>query len=144
MSPADAAALTDEPDWIELWDALKPADDGFETILRRWREWHWTPTDDGRKLMAPSVDGVIALAHLGIMPPKTLPDRPPRPFEAQADAHTWFVSEGRAWRVLGIEDGLLCLNSFGDERQITLEPASKWVAYCEQHNAALEAMRAKP
>ena len=39
---------------------------------------------------------------------------------------------------------MLMLNSFGDERQITLEPASKWVNYCEQHAAALEAMRAKP
>ena len=141
MSPADAAALLNEPDWVELWDALKPADDGFEVILRRWREWHWTPTDDGRKLMAPSVDGVIALAHLGIMPQLRMEARAPRPFEPQIDDHCWFVSEGRAWRVLGIEDKMLCLNSFGDLRQITMEPASKWTKYCELHNAALEAIK---
>ena len=29
MSPADAAALLDEPDWIEFWDALKPASSRF-------------------------------------------------------------------------------------------------------------------
>jgi hypothetical protein len=62
-------------------------------------------------------------------------------FEEQIDGQCWFVSEGRAWRVLGIEDKMLFLNSFGEERQIALEPASKWTKYCELHAAALEAVR---
>ena len=139
MSPVEAAAITVEPDWVQVFKDR--GEFAFENILIDWRKWHFTRLDDGRKKMAPSVDGVIALAILGVMPPRTLPDRPPGLFEEQIDDHCWFVSEGRAWRVLGIEDGMLMLNSFGDERQITLAPRSKWVKYCEQHAAVLEAMR---
>ncbi len=139
MSPAEAAAITEEPDWVQVF--ADSGGMGFENVLMAWRKWHWAPLDDGRKKMASSVDGVIALALLGIMPPRTLTDRPPGLFEPQIDDQCWFVSEGRAWRVLGIEDKMLFLNSFGEERQIALEPASKWTKYCEQHAAALEAIR---
>ncbi len=140
MTPAEAAALLDEPDWVEVFKARGESDTAFENLLTEYRKWHFTVLEDGRKKMAPSVDGVVALALLGIMPPRTLPDRPPGPFEEQHDDQCWFVSEGRAWRVLGIEDGMLMLNSFGDERQIKLAPASKWANYCDQHAAVLEAM----
>ena len=141
MSPAEAAAITQEPDWVQVFKDRSSTEMAFENLLLEWRKWHWTPLDDGRKKMASSVDGVIALALLGIMPPRTLPDRPPGLFEEQIDGQCWFVSEGRAWRVLGIEDKMLMLNSFGEERQIGLEPASKWTKYCELHAAALEALR---
>ena len=52
----------------------------------------------------------------------------------------WFVSEGRSWRILGIEDKMLMLNSFGEEWQIDLSRA-KWEKYCDSWAAALEAMR---
>ena len=52
----------------------------------------------------------------------------------------WFVSEGRAWRILGIEDNMLMLNSFGEEWQIDLSRA-KWEKYCDSWAAALEALR---
>ena len=62
---------------------------------------------------------MIALAHLGIMPPKTLPDRPPQAIRGEADAHMVRV-RGTDLACSGREDGLLCLNSFGDERLIAL------------------------
>ena len=33
MSPAEAVAVTEEPKWLELWDALKHGDDGYEVLL---------------------------------------------------------------------------------------------------------------
>ena len=140
MSPKEASEILDEPDWAAQFADSGGSEIAFENILTAWRKWHFAPLDDGRKKMAPSVDGVIALALLGIMPPRTLPDRPPGPFEEQIDDQCWFVSEGRAWRILGIEDKLLCLNSFGDEKQIDLTRA-KWDSYCAHHAAVLEAMR---
>ena len=139
MSPAEAAAITEEPDWVQLFKDRGGSEFAFENLLIEWRKWHFTPLDDGRKKMAPSVDGVIALAILGIMPPKTLYGAPGL-FEEQIDDHCWFVSEGRAWRILGIEDKMLMLNSFGDEWQIDLTRA-KWEKYTAAWVQALEAMR---
>ena len=107
MSPAEAAAITEEPDWVQVFKDRGGSEIAFENLLIEWRKWHFAPLDDGRKKMAPSVDGVIALALLGIMPPRTMPDRPPGLFEEQIDDMCWFVSEGRAWRILGIEDKML-------------------------------------
>ena len=146
MSPAEAAAITEEPNWVQMFADSGGSEIAFENILTAWRKWHWTPVVvDGveKKKMAPSVDGVIALALLGIMPPRTLPDRPPGLFEEQVDDHCWFVSEGRAWRILGIEDNMLMLNSFGEEWQIDLTRA-KWDNYCAAWSAALEALRKRP
>ena len=140
MSPAEAAAITEEPDWVQMFADSDGSEFGFENVLTAWRKWHFTPLDDGRKKMAPSVDGVIALALLGVMPPRSMPDRPPGPFEEQIDDMCWFVSEGRSWRILGIEDNMLMLNSFGEEWQIDLSRA-KWEKYCDSWAAALEAMR---
>jgi len=139
MSPAEAAAITQEPDWIQLFKDRGGSEQAFQNLLIEWRKWHWTPVGEKKK-MAPSVDGVIALAKLGVMPPRTLPDRPPGPFEPQDNDHCWFVSEGRAWAIVGIEDGMLMLNSFGEEKQIDLTRA-KWDKYCEHHAAVLEIMR---
>ena len=138
MSPAEAAAITEEPDWVQLFKDRGGSEFAFENLLVEWRKWHFTPLDDGRKKMAPSVDGVVALAVLGIMPPKTLYGAPGL-LEEQIDDHCWFVSEGRAWRILGIEDKMLMLNSFGDEWQIDLTRA-KWEKYTAAWVQALEAI----
>ncbi len=139
MSPAEAAAITKEPDWIQLFKNHGESDIAFENLLLEWRKWHWTPAGEKKK-MAPSIDGVIALALLGIMPPRTLADRAPGSFEAQHDDHMWLVTEGRAWRILAIEDKTMVLDSFGEGRQIDLSRA-RWEKYSEAWAAALEAMR---
>jgi hypothetical protein len=148
LSPADAAALTEEPNWRELWEKLKVADDGFEAILTQWRRWHWIPGDEYRdehgqmrvqKIPASAVSAIIALAALGIMPIRSI-DWPHSLFEDELDAHCWLVTEGRAWRILGIEDKTLFLDSFGETRQIDLARA-KWDKYCEAAAAVLEAAR---
>jgi hypothetical protein len=148
VSPAEAVAVTEEPNWRDLWRALKAADDGYEVLLMKYRRWHWTPgieyrDDHGQtrvqKNMGPSVDGVIALSKLKIFPP-TIPENPLTSFAGeQHDGHMWFLSQGRAWRILGIEDKMLMLDSFGEQWQIDLNKA-KWEKYCEAARKALEAM----
>ena len=96
MTPAAAAALLDEPDWVQAFKDRGSSEFAYENLLTEWRKWHFTVLDDGRKLMAPSTAGVIALANLGVMPPRTLPDRLSGLFEEQIDDHCWFISEGRA------------------------------------------------
>jgi hypothetical protein len=142
MSPKEAGALLAEPDWADMFADRGGTELAFENILREWRAFHWTPVGD-KKRPAGATEGIIALALIGIMPPRSLPDRPPGLFEEQVDDHCWFVSEGRAWRVMGIEDRMLMLRSgFSDEeRQINLDPLSRWVKYCEAHNAQLAARR---
>ena len=142
MTPKEAGALLQEPNWAMLFADRGGTELAFENILREWRAFHWTPVGD-KKRPAGATEGIIALALLGVMPPRSLPDRPPGLFEEQHDDHTIFVSEGRAWRIVGIEDRMLMLRSgFSDEeRQIALDPLSRWVKYCEQHNAQLEARR---
>ena len=71
------------------------------------------------------------------MPPRSLTERRPGLFEAQVDAHCWLASKGRAWRVWGILDGWLIVNSFGEEWHIDLKKA-KWESYVEQ---AAESLR---
>lgn len=128
MTPADAGKILAEPDWLDLWDRLKVADDGFEAILRKWREWHFSPAADGKKKLAPSIDGLVALANLGIMPLRNHTEGQGTLFEEQHDDHCHLITEGRSWRILGIEDKTLFLNAFGEERQIDLSKA-KWTQY---------------
>jgi hypothetical protein len=138
VTPAEVAASLDEPDWIAQWELLKVADDGFEALLTQYRKWHWTPIEGSdKKQAAPPTDAIIALAQLGVMPPRSLTERRPCPFEAQVDAHCWLVSKGRAWRIWKILDGWLILNSFGEEWHIDLKKA-KWESYVEAASAALK------
>ena len=146
MSPAEALAITDEPDWVEEFNATSKDDVAFETLLTRWRRWHWTPVvyrNEEKKQPAPAVDGIIALAGLGIMPPRTLKDRPPGLFVEQQDDHMWLVTQGRAWRIVAIEDMTMHLDSFGEPRQIDIARA-RWDKYCEGHAALLEAQMKTP
>jgi hypothetical protein len=144
VSPAEAAASLEEPDWVAQWEILREADDGFEALLRQWRRWHWSPveTDDGVKMKAPApaLEGIIALAQLGIMPPRRLKDRPPGSFEEQIDDHMWIVSKNRAWRITDVEGPVMKLNSFGDIWEINLSRAN-WDAYVAGASAALEEQR---
>ena len=134
MTPQEALEILDEPDWVAEFALTSRDDVAFETLLTRWRRWHWTPVvyrNEEKKNPAPAVDGVIALAGLGIMPPRTLKDRPPGLFVEQQDAHCGLIISQRWWRIVGIEDKTLFLDSFGEPKQIDLSKAS-W----EKHNEA--------
>lgn len=137
MTPAQVAASLDEPDWVKQWQELKAADDGFDALLSQWRKWHWSPIEGSNKKMpAPATDGVIALAQMGVMPPRSLKDRGPGSFMEQHDAQMWFQSQGRAWRIWRIQDGWLIVNSFGEEWHIDLKKM-KWDNYTAAASAAL-------
>jgi hypothetical protein len=143
VRPAEVAASLDEPDWLAQWKILQVADDGFEALLRQWRRWHWTPTErDGVKMKqpAPATDAIIALAQIGIMPPRSLKDRLRGAFQEQIDDHMWIVSKGRAWRIIDMKDQIMLLNSFGDKWEINLSRAN-WDAYVAGASAALEEQR---
>ena len=139
MSPKEASEILDEPNWNEEFKKRGSDDYAFESVLTSYRRWHWTPIEingEAKKQAASATDGIIALALLGVMPPRSLTERRPGHFEAQVDAHCWFLSKGRAWRVWGILDGWLIVNSFGEEWHIDLKKA-KWESYVEQAAAAL-------
>ena len=140
MSPAEAAASLDEPDWAAMFLDLGGEDSAFDAVLSQWRRWHWTPIEiDGvlKKKAASATDGIIALAQAGVMPPRSLTEAQRRPFEEQHDAHMWLRSKDRSWRILGVQDGVMMLNSYGEEWEINLKRA-KWDDYVIAAAAALE------
>jgi hypothetical protein len=158
MTPREAGAIElEEPDWREVfeeecarWPKLPrylAEDSGFESTLSRWRRFHWIPIEiDGKlkKRPAGAIEGMIALAKLQIMPPRSLARDVPRDnklFEPDVgDAHCWIQISGRAWRILGVEDRMLLLDSFGESKQINLTSA-KWENYLQAACAVLDALR---
>ena len=136
MSPKEAVEIIEEPNWRDLWSALQHSDDGYEVLLTKWRKWNYVVVD-GRKQLAPSVDGAIALARMGLYPKS---NHPPGIFVEQHDDHMWLVTEGRAWRIVAIESKTMVLDSFGEPKQIDLTRV-KWNRYCDGHAAVLEARR---
>jgi hypothetical protein len=140
MTPAEAAASLDEPDWVAWFKDLGGEFSAYEAVLFQWRRWHWTPVEingQHKRRPAPAADGIVALAQIGVRYPTLLKERPPGLFEEQHDAHCWLLSQERAWRVLGVEDGTLMLNSFGEDWHIDLKKA-KWDGYVVKAAAALK------
>jgi hypothetical protein len=159
MSPAEAGTILDgieEPDWRALWTVLQVADDGFDALMFQWRRFHCTlgleyRDDHGRlrrqRLPAPAVDCIIALAQLGIMPPRSLLRDLPRggPGGFQSDDHCWLMSkEGEEWRIAGIEDRVLVLKRDGEQKTVDLgsnqgvgRNGVDWTKYCDNRAAAL-------
>ncbi len=68
MSPAEASALLEEPDWAIMFADRGGTELAFETVLRDWRAFHWTPVGD-KKRPAGATEGIVALALIGVMPP---------------------------------------------------------------------------
>lgn len=148
VSPAEASAIElEEPNWptrfeehCGRWPKLPrylQEDSAFEATLVDWRRWHAV---DGKT--AAAADGMVALAKLKIFPPRNLIKDVPRDgelFEEQHDAHCWMTMSQRAWRVLGIEDKMLLLDSFGERTQVDLSKA-KWEKYLDK---AVEALLGK-
>jgi hypothetical protein len=121
--------------------------------MTEWRRFHFEWRGDQR-FKAPQADAVIALAKLGIMPPRSLdpdPDNPdlsklPQPGllkDLQHDAHCWVNFEASAWKVRAIEDGVLHLwHGWRPKVEIwsidlnQYTPA-QWARYCEKAAAML-------
>ena len=146
MSPAEAGAITDEPDWVEMFDDRFRSEFAFEEVMLAWRRWHWTPVlvpvgrtkhgeviTEQEKQPASATEAIIALAGLGIMPPRTLEGD-----GYQHDDHCFLMSEGRQWRIVGVEDKTMILTSDGAQWQIDLSRAT-WGKYIEAAAAALKA-----
>ena len=83
MSPAEAGAMLDEPDWKQRFEELKrdrelpphlAQDAAFEDVLKEWRKFHFTwgtkAKQDGslERIPANAVDGIIRLAQLESCP----------------------------------------------------------------------------
>jgi hypothetical protein len=154
MTPREAGELElEEPNWRDRfeehclrWPKLPrylAEDSAFEATLSDWRRHHFTWVEvDGKakRRAAKAIDGMIALAKLRIFPPRNLIKDAPRDGKCYepdlGDDHCWLTISGRAWRVVTIEDRMLILDSFGEDKQIDLNRA-KWEA---NTNAALAAM----
>jgi hypothetical protein len=158
MTPHEAGAVEyEEPDWkvrfeehVLRWPKL-PAylarDSAFEATLSDWRRFHWSPVEvDGKlkKRPAGATEAIVALAKLGIMPPRSLREDIPRDGELHepdiGDDHCWLQVAGRAWRIVGIEDRMLILDSFGEGKQIDLNRA-RWDNYTEAAAQMLDVLR---
>lgn len=138
MSPAEAGAILDEPDWVQMFDDRNRSEFAFEEVMLAWRRWHWTPVIVNgveKKQPAGATEALIALAGLSIMPPRTLFGD-----GYQHDDHCFLMSQGREWRIAGVEDKTMILKSDGEQWQIDLSRAT-WGKYVEAAAAALEARR---
>lgn len=159
MSPAEAGdILYEELDWVAMFEdecARKPdwplylrEVDAFEFTLKQWRRFHATPAAEGRHKPAGAVDGMIALAKLGIMAPRSTWRDLPRDGRTgyQSDDHCWLSISGEQWRITGIEDRMLHLERMTfdaqepERKQIDLNRAD-WKAHIEAALKILDAMR---
>jgi hypothetical protein len=158
MTPREAGAIElEEPDWkirfeehVLRWPKLPDylaRDSAFEATMSDWRRFHFTPVEvDGKlkKRPAGATEAIIALAKLGIFPPRSLREDIPRDGKCLepdlGDDHCWLQIAGRAWRIIAIEDRMLILDSFGEDKQINLTSA-RWEKYVEAATTVLDAAR---
>jgi hypothetical protein len=158
VTPREAGELElEEPNWrdrfeshCERWPRLPrylQEDSAFEATLLDWRRFHWTPIEVEGKLKkrpAGATQAIVALAKLRIFPPRNLIKDVPRDGKCYepdlGDDHLWLQIAGRAWRIVAIEDKMLILDSFGEDKQIDLNRA-RWK---ENTDAALAAMGVGP
>lgn len=150
MTAAEAGAIElEEPDWhsrVRDYDDMHEdapielkQDAAFDRVLYEYRRFHFTWVDNGKRRPLASSNAVVALAKLGIMAPRSRTKDIPHTDELhgyQHDDHCWLVNE-RAWRIVAIEDKTLCLDSFGDTKQVDLA-AAKWDKYVEQRLQILQ------
>jgi hypothetical protein len=160
VSPAEAGRIEiEEPDWKAVfeeecarWPTLPrylQEDSAFESTLSRWRRFHWTPVvvdKKDMKLPAPMTEGVVELARLGIMPPRSAWNDIPRGDELgyQYDDHCWLSYNREQWRIVSVEDRMLLLRKGfqADEetKQIDLNRA-RWDKYVESAVEIIEAQK---
>jgi hypothetical protein len=162
LTPREAAAVEyQEPDWRELfelecarhpkWPRHLQQVDAFEEVMRRWRRFHWTPVEikgEQKKMPAGATEAMVALAGVGIMPPRSEYKYLLAGLGYQQDDHMWLSISGEQWRIIAIEDRMLILNkmTFDDSKpeimSIDLNRAD-WTKHTEAAVAILEAMRCK-
>jgi hypothetical protein len=158
LNCAEAATIEfDEPEWRERFEAhcarwprlprYLQEDAAFEATLADWRRFHSTPAGDKRR-PASAVDGIVVLAKLGIMPPRSAWVDIPHGDAVegyQHDDHCWMSYAGEQWRIAAIEDRILHLERMTfegverEKKQIDLNRA-KWTSYVEAAAAVLAAM----
>jgi hypothetical protein len=151
MTPAKAGQLElGEPDWpkqyaqaLHAWRDLPPyrqQENAYERTLRDWRRFHAAPIKDSDKRMpAPAVDGIVALANLKIYAPRSTPRDGLTGY--QHDDQMWLSIAGEQWRIIAIEDRRLLLERVDEaQKQIDLNRAD-WGAYTKAAVAVLDAVR---
>jgi hypothetical protein len=159
LNPKEAGAVEiEEPDWRERfethtlrWPKLPrylAEDSAFEATLQDWRRFHfaWGEVDGKAKRIFPDAPaGCVALAKLGIMPPRFLIKDVPRADIGgyQADDHMWLSIKQEQWKIIGIEDRILHLEKRFEDKPQTMQidlTKAKWTKYVESAVAVLDAM----
>jgi hypothetical protein len=162
MSPAEAGAIEyEEPDWKALfeeqcarWPKLPrylQEDSAFTEVMRRWRRFHWTPIEiegEWKKNPAGATEAIIALAKLGVTPPRSAWQDIPHGIVVegyQYDDHMWLSIAGEQWRIVSLEDRIMILEkgfqADRETKQIDLNRA-RWDKYTEAAVEVINAMRA--
>jgi hypothetical protein len=147
VTPREAGEIElEEPDWREVferecarWPRLPrylQEDSAFESVLRQWRRFYFTWIElDGKAKRNPAgaTEAIIALAKLKIMPPRFLHKDLPREESGgyQADDHMWISINQEQWRIVGVEDRMLCLEKgFEDKETLQIDLSkAKWTKY---------------
>ena len=151
MTPAEAGRIEiEEPDWRQKfeehclrWPKLPrylQEDLAFEATLSEWRRWHWTPIiveGSEKKLPSAAPPAIIALAQLGIMPPRSAWNEIPRDGELgsyQRDDHMWLSINQEQWRITGFEDRMMHLTRGFESKPETMTidlNRARWAKYCD-------------
>jgi hypothetical protein len=170
MSPAEAGAIEfEEPDWpgrfldyVQSFPKAKGAqryaypelrlnlaqDFAFEHTLTDWRRFHGQRMMiDGKRMVkqANAVDGILALAALGVMPPRSINQNIPRGgpcFQEQHNDHIWLTVKGEAWAIRSIEDKVMHLwrGWEPDVERMSIDLSrARWSSYCDAAVAFLKA-----
>ena len=156
MTPREAGEIElEEPDWRERFEEhanrrpkLPPYlawDNAFEATMREWRLFHFTWIESGGKAKrrpAGATEAMIALAQLKIFPARFLHKDVPRQDASgyQADDHMWLSINREQWRILGVEDKMLCLERRFEDKPETMQidlAKAKWEKYCVAASQAL-------
>jgi hypothetical protein len=150
MTPREAGAIElEEPNWsarfeehCARWPRLPrylQEDSAFEAIMHQWRKFHATLIEvDGKPKRNPAgaTEARIALAKIGIMPPRFLHKNVPREESGgyQADDHMWLSIRQEQWRITAVEDRMLCLEKGFEAQPETMQidlSKVRWNKYVE-------------
>jgi hypothetical protein len=160
MTPREAGEIElEEPDWHEVferecarWPRLPrylQEYSAFESTLQQWRRFHfvWKELDGkAKRYPATAQEGVIGLAKLGIMPPRFLGQDIPRTEATghQSDDHCWLSVNQEQWRIVGVEDKMLCLEKGFEDKPETMQidlSKARWNKYVAAATIVLDTLQ---